>query len=667
MSRRALRKRERFASLQRQLLNSKRLFEDRDFPASNRVLFTRRRSVQLIWKRPHEISKSPQFIARGFSSSDVAQGRIRNCWFVAALADLTTNIDLLHHVCPPDQSFEPDSYCGMFRFNFWQFGEWVEVIVDDYLPTYNGRLYFTKSDDPDEFWSALLEKAYAKLCGSYEAMCLGRISEALQDMTGGMIENVDLQNPPHGLFNVMMKACERQSLMGCSIESKQPSSSSDQYEGTLENGLITRHAYSITGLRKATLSSLRGRPEVDLIRLRNPHANSSEWRGAWSDRSPEWNMLSSQEKRELNLTFDDDGEFWMSFDDFLNNFTRLEICMLTPDSMEQNDRRKWNVQNEKGRWQKGVTAGGCRNFIASFYTNPQFRVCLKNPDDDDDELCTVIVSLMRVDRSHRVKIPDRAPIGFAIYKAPSDMRKGDRLDRAFFEYNKAVAMTTSFSKLREISSRYRLHAGEYVVIPSTFNPGQEGDFLLRIFSERPQYASEIDQETKMTSGPKVVITQDDAKSIDHEFWDVFHQMAGEDGEVDQYELQEILSKSFTRELNNNLFALEACRSMISMFDTDRSGALGYNEFRALMILLEKWKNHFHKYDRDHSGDMNAYELRDALNGLGYQLSNSAMSSLVLRYHNKRGTISFDTFIQIVVRVVVMFGMGRRAAWECTAF
>jgi hypothetical protein len=94
--------------------------------------------------------------------SDVAQGRIRNCWFVAALADLTINQALFDQVCPKNQSYDKGYYCGMFHFNFWRFGDWKEVIIDDYLPTLNGRLYFTRSNDVDEFWSALLEKAYAK-------------------------------------------------------------------------------------------------------------------------------------------------------------------------------------------------------------------------------------------------------------------------------------------------------------------------------------------------------------------------------------------------------------------------------------------------------------------------------------------------------------------------
>ena len=52
---------------------------------------------------------------------------------------------------------------GMFRFNFWHFGNWKEVLVDDRLPTYNGQLvYGSNKTEPNEFWVPLVEKAYAK-------------------------------------------------------------------------------------------------------------------------------------------------------------------------------------------------------------------------------------------------------------------------------------------------------------------------------------------------------------------------------------------------------------------------------------------------------------------------------------------------------------------------
>ena len=88
-------------------------------------------------------------------------------------------------VVDPDQNFMDSN--GKFHFRFWDFGEWKTIEVDDFLPTFSGKLRCAKSNNSAEFWSALAEKAYAKHYGNYaQALDGGLTEEALEDLTGGI-------------------------------------------------------------------------------------------------------------------------------------------------------------------------------------------------------------------------------------------------------------------------------------------------------------------------------------------------------------------------------------------------------------------------------------------------------------------------------------------------
>ncbi|XP_030387751.1 calpain-A isoform X4 [Scaptodrosophila lebanonensis] len=278
------------------------LFEDPLFPASNEsLLFSRRPDRHIEWLRPHEITDNPQFFVEGYSRFDVQQGELGDCWLLAATANLTQESNLFFRVIPPEQSFE-ENYAGIFHFRFWQYGKWVDVVIDDRLPTYRGELLYMHSTEKNEMWSALLEKAYAKLHGSYEALKGGTTCEAMEDFTGGVSEWYDLKEAPGNLFTILQKAAERNSMMGCSLEADP-----NVLEAETPQGLIRGHAYSITKVCLIDIVTPNRQGKIPMIRLRNPWGNEAEWNGPWSDSSPEWRYIPEDQKAEIGLTFDRDG------------------------------------------------------------------------------------------------------------------------------------------------------------------------------------------------------------------------------------------------------------------------------------------------------------------------------------------------------------------------
>ena len=132
---------------------------------------------------------------------------------------------------------------------------------------------------------------------------------------------------------------------------------SDKRQMRLRNGLVTRHAYSVTGLAR-----VRGQlGDTHLVRLRNPWGRG-EWNGPWSERSWEWDSLSERDKELLSVRVRNEGEFWMAFDDFAKQFSHLDLVHIGPDDWMSepalHSKKPWRAVLARRRWRSGYNAGG---------------------------------------------------------------------------------------------------------------------------------------------------------------------------------------------------------------------------------------------------------------------------------------------------------------------
>ena len=142
----------------------------------------------------------------------------------------------------------------------------------------------------------------------------------------------------------------------------------------------------------------------------------------------------------------------------------------------------------------GKTSGGSGKFNdAKFWTNPQFFVSVTDPDpDDNDDMATLIVALLqKYTRERRIESggdPCEQFIQFRVYRVlnnrDAEMAKktGSRLYASQLE---RISVSGPYTNQREITHRYRLKPGDYLIIPSCYEADVSGQFLLRLFTEKP--------------------------------------------------------------------------------------------------------------------------------------------------------------------------------------
>ncbi|XP_044022793.1 calpain-1 catalytic subunit-like [Siniperca chuatsi] len=597
--------------------------------------------ARVVWLRPAKIAPNPSFILDGVSRFDFGQGLLGNCWFLASIGALTFQNDVFGQVVPLEQTFD-ENYCGLFHFRFWRFGRWVDVVIDDKLPTINGRLIFVNSKDQNEFWPALLEKAYAKVCGSYTDMSAGSPSEAMMDFTGGVHMCIRLSDPPPNLWELMYRAGQSKSLMSCGTPQGETPANT-----VLPNGLVQGHAYTVTGV-KQTMSQGK---LVNLVRLWNPWGKG-EWNGDWSDRSSLWKTVSAQD-RDMCLSVDDDGEFWMTMEDFCKFYTDLDICSLCPDFFEENSSRHWKTSFYEGRWVAGTTAGGCMNNKDTFWTNPQYRVKIDGEYSEKDGDKNMLVSLIQKPDKRNRRLVQHLHIGFSVFEVTENYKaQSGKFPASFFSRRAPVAQTKTYMNAREVMEFLMLKPGEYLIVPSTFNSNETATFILTILSKTETHGYENSGDHKHEPVEKlenVTKVQDDENKKNF-----FRQHSDKYEEVDAEQLQKLLNENILKgDLKSGGFSIDACRSMVALMDTSITGKLNSEEFVRLWKKVVTYKDIFFLTDVSRTGTLSLSELRNAIVASGMRVSDDMLNLMALRYSVSSRHMTLESFISLILRLDCM--------------
>ena len=113
--------------------------------------------------------------------TNIEQGLLGTCYFLAAISTISNYGQLLYQLFPKEK-INPE---GFYEICLYHKGRWVKVLVDDYFPFIKNTNKFLWAHPINNcLYSCFLEKAYAKINGSYNDINGGYLSPAFEALTG---------------------------------------------------------------------------------------------------------------------------------------------------------------------------------------------------------------------------------------------------------------------------------------------------------------------------------------------------------------------------------------------------------------------------------------------------------------------------------------------------
>ena len=280
------------------------------------------------WSRISKIKKLDHcdVFYEGATLDDIKQGGIGDCYFLSTIGSLCNFTNFIERHFYLDN--EKNHVYGIY---FFINGRWKRVLVDDIFPCKInkknpfGEFYFSCSFQ-NEIWVSLIEKAWAKVNGSYANIDYGGYSyEVFDILTEAYSEHIKIEdNDKEKIWEILVNSYKRKYLMTVATKKF-------NFIETLKYMMIMNleetHAYTVV---KTKIIETNKNEKVKLVQLRNPYGEK-EYTGDWGRFSKNW---TPELKKKYN--YDEeiekyDGMFYMSFDVFYNCFECLDICKIEND------------------------------------------------------------------------------------------------------------------------------------------------------------------------------------------------------------------------------------------------------------------------------------------------------------------------------------------------
>lgn len=285
------------------------------------------------WERLTTVfGEKTQVLVDGFDITDVQQGGMGNCCWVAQLASLANNAEVFDPMLFP-RTVSP---WGLYTVRYFIDGQYRWVLIDDFIPVCGegDKIYpwSCRSTCWGEIWPCLVEKSWAKLHQSYLVLDghFGEVDHRVRYpglLLGSVCdgEYVGFGTDPDTKEIAWERLCWLTSV------GTMMTSSSVVKLGEFDQGIVGFHGYSFLGTFQEG--------DIRLVKLRNTWAHF-EWTGDWSDESPLWEEHPDI-MAAVNFVKKNDGIFFMSYDDFLEKFHGNIYAVLRLQSLD------WVVLRDK--------------------------------------------------------------------------------------------------------------------------------------------------------------------------------------------------------------------------------------------------------------------------------------------------------------------------------